>query len=545
MKCRICKNDLVSILTYNNMPKSAQNFPDETNLDKDIGVDLDICQCVGCDLVQLSNEPVPYYREVIRASAFSEEMKEFRLKQFNKFVNKYSLKGKKILEAGCGKGEYLSLMNEFGIDGYGTEYAIDSVEQCKENGLKVSQMFIEDGTEKIEGGKFDAFFILNFFEHLPNPNITLKGISSNLNEGGIGLVEVPNFDMMLKNNMFSEFINDHLFYFTKDTLESTLSMNGFEVLECKDVWYDYITSAVVKKRDRLDISHFKNYKEKVKKEIHDYINMFGNKRVAIWGAGHQALAIMSMTELSDRIRYVVDDAPFKQNKFTPATHIPIVSADTLDTDSVDAIIVMAASYSDEVIEKVKKKYRQKIHLSVLRDTGVKIIAENKETKKKATTMSKHLGGKTGLKKDKVAPVKGQKEFVSEVTGETWVKDSIIRWHNVINKQAVVNEDQNSKAKGGGTKTLPKGSVVFIDDIRGRINPQYRCKDSSGNIWFIRTRFIDMMEEDEKLGREELNTAAEKLHTDNNQFIYRGGVRVGEHGGDAADSTFKHRNTGKE
>jgi len=183
--------------------------------------------------------------------------------------------------------------------------------------------------------------------------------------------------------------------------------------------------------------------------------------------------------------------------------------------------------------------------SLLNSYILKLKHENKETKKKATTMSKHLGGKTGLKKDKIAPVKGQKEFVSEVTGEVWVKDSIIRWYNVINKQAVVNEDQNSKAKGGGTKTLPKGSVVFIDDIRGRINPQYRCKDSSGNIWFIRTRFIDMMEEDEKLGKKEVDIAAEELHTDNDQFIYRGGVRVGEQGGDAADSTFKHRNTGEE
>ena len=376
MKCRICKNDLVSILTYNNMPKSAQNFPDESNLKEDKGVDLEICQCVGCDLVQLSNEPVPYYREVIRAAAFSEEMKEFRLRQFNQFVKKYSLKGKKVLEAGCGKGEYLSLMNEFGIDGYGTEYSKESVDYCNKNGLKVSQMFIEDGTEKIEGGKFDAFFILNFFEHVPNPNITLKGISNNLNDDGIGLIEVPNFDMMLRNNMFSEFINDHLFYFTRETLESTLSMNGFDVIECKEIWYDYIISAVVKKRERTDISRFVDYKEKVKKEINDYVDMFSEKKVAIWGAGHQALAIMSMTELGDRIRYVVDDAPFKQNKFTPATHIPIVSADKLDEDPVEAIIVMAASYSDEVIKKVKKKYRQNIHLAVLRDTGIEIIAEN-------------------------------------------------------------------------------------------------------------------------------------------------------------------------
>ena len=130
MECRVCKNELISLLTYKNMPKSAQNFPDESSVKYDSGVDLEICQCTGCELVQLSNEPVSYYREVIRATAFSQEMKEFRLKQFDEFVKKYSLEGKKVLEAGCGKGEYLSLMNEFNIDGYGIEYAEDSVKYC-------------------------------------------------------------------------------------------------------------------------------------------------------------------------------------------------------------------------------------------------------------------------------------------------------------------------------------------------------------------------------------------------------------------------------
>ena len=160
-------------------------------------------------------------------------------------------------------------------------------------------------------------------------------------------------------------------------------------------------------------------------------------------------------------------------------------------------------------------------------------------------MSKHLGGKTGSTEKKIAPVKGQKEFVSDVTGEVWRKDSITRWYNVINKQAIVNEDQEAKAKGGGSKTLPKGSIVFIDDIRGRINPQYRCRDASGNIWFIRTRFIDMVEEDKKLSRDEVDKAAVEIQENTEQFEYRGGVRVGKQGGDAADDKYKHRSTGEE
>ena len=161
---------------------------------------------------------------------------------------------------------------------------------------------------------------------------------------------------------------------------------------------------------------------------------------------------------------------------------------------------------------------------------------------------KHLGGKSGKdSSQKVAPVKGQKEFVSDVTGEVWEKDRITRWYNAINKQAIVNETQEAKAKNGGSKTLEKGSVVFIDDIRGRINPQYRCRDGSGNIWFIRTRFIDLMEEDQRLSREEVDLAAEKIQSNTEQFEYRGGVRVGEQGGDAADDNYTHRDytTGEE
>ncbi len=162
-------------------------------------------------------------------------------------------------------------------------------------------------------------------------------------------------------------------------------------------------------------------------------------------------------------------------------------------------------------------------------------------------IEKHLGGKSGKdSQNKTAPVKGQKEFVSDVTGEVWKKDSVTRWYNVINKEAIINEDVESKAKGGGTKILPKGSIVFIDDVRGRINPQYRCKDASGNIWFVRTRFIDMKDEAERLTREESDKKAEEVQSNKEQFNYRGGLRVGEQGGDAADGDFTHRKyTGEE
>jgi hypothetical protein len=213
---------------------------------------------------------------------------------------------------------------------------------------------------------------MNFLEHLPLPNAILTGMYNNVSDEGIGLVEVPNFDMILRNNLFSEFIPDHLLYFTQDTLIKTLSLNGFDLLECNEERYDYIISAVVRKRKGLDLSRFYAHQEKLKKNLNSYISRFGNKKIAIWGAGHQALAVIAMTNIANKIKYVVDSAPFKQNKYTPSTHLPVVAPEALLTDKVDAVIVMAAGYSDEVAGIIKRKYKN-IKISVLRDFGLEIL----------------------------------------------------------------------------------------------------------------------------------------------------------------------------
>jgi 2-polyprenyl-3-methyl-5-hydroxy-6-metoxy-1,4-benzoquinol methylase len=371
----VCCNSFFDepLLQYENMPKAAQFLPNTELLEKDKGINLEIYQCSGCGLVQLKSDPVPYYREVVRAAAFSSDMKEFRIKQFGNWIKKNYLKGKKVIEIGCGRGEFLSIIQQLGVKAYGLEYSEDSVKQCINNGLKVSKGFIKNSADALKDAPFDAFFILNFLEHLPDPNSTLRGIYHNLIDDGIGLVEVPNFDMILRNKLFSEFASDHLCYFTVGTLTSTLLKNGFEIIECKEEWHDYILSAVVKKREKLDLSHLVEYQAQLKNDLEEYINRFKDGKVAIWGAGHQALTIISLLDLADKVRYVVDSAEFKQGRYTPATHIPIVPPDTLNSDPVDAVIVMAASYSDEVGKIIRKKFDRNIECSILRDYGLEIV----------------------------------------------------------------------------------------------------------------------------------------------------------------------------
>ena len=374
-RCRICERPLFDrpLARYADMPRVAQFLPDASTLDADRGLDLVVCQCSGCGLVQLNSEPVHYYKDVIRAAGLSAEMREFREAQFGAFVSRFGLSGRKAIEIGCGRGEYLSLLNAAGVLAHGLEHGEDAVAACIAQGLRVSRGFVGAADQRLAGGPFDAFMMLNFLEHLPDPNATLRGIWNNLAEGGAGLVEVPNFDVILRHRQFAEFMSDHLLYFSAATLTTTLTINGFDVLECSEQFHGYLLSAVVRKRPPLDLSEFHTHQARQRDQIHAYIRRFGSGRVAIWGAGHQALAIMALLDLGGSIRYVVDSAPFKQGKFTPSTHIPIVAPGALRSDPVDAVIVIAGGYSEEVARILRAEYDRAMHIAIWRESGLETV----------------------------------------------------------------------------------------------------------------------------------------------------------------------------
>ena len=373
--CRVCDGALSAspLLGYENSPRSAQGFLDAIE-DLDDSVNLEIFQCVYCGLVQHNLAPVPYYKEVIRAVAFSSEMGKFRIDQLRNWVKENNLENKKILEVGCGRGEYIDLLISAGATKVsGIEYAQQSVVTAREKCPQIYQGYLDSDFELPGDFEFDAFTIFSFLEHWPNPNQGLRLIHSVLNEGGVGLVEVPNFELILNKGLYSEFTTDHIFYFDRKSFTFLLEKNGFEVVSIESVWYDYILSAKVRKRPLLDVKNFLNIQSRIKSQLTEFISQHGAGEVAIWGAGHQALAVIAMAKVANQVKYIVDSAPFKQGKFTPATHLPIVSPEHLNTKPPKAIIVMAAGYSNEVVRILLSNYPHIKHIAVLREDQLEVV----------------------------------------------------------------------------------------------------------------------------------------------------------------------------
>ena len=373
--CRLCNAKLPqnALLELYGMPSAAQHLPSLDDLDKDQGADLQIFECTQCGLVQTCQAPVAYYKEVIRASAFSAEMADFRKQQLKAWVDKYQLVNQTILEIGAGKGEYLQLLQQAGLKVVGTEFGEDSVQACHKLGLEVYRAFPDGSGLNLKSAPFDAFASFNFMEHWPHPKNTLRDVAQVLKPNALGLVEVPNFDMILKNNLFTEFISDHIFYFSANTLRLMLESAGFEVLEIKSIWHNYILSATVRKRSATNISAFAEKQQSIQVAFDQFVDQHEQDGIAVWGAGHQALATMALLNLGGKIKYVIDSAPFKQGKFTPATHLPIVAPSTLAQHPLSAVIVMAAGYSDEVVKIIQAGSHFNLKIAILRETQLEIL----------------------------------------------------------------------------------------------------------------------------------------------------------------------------
>jgi 2-polyprenyl-3-methyl-5-hydroxy-6-metoxy-1,4-benzoquinol methylase len=112
----------------------------------------------------------------------------------NKFsgIPLYKKRNAAFLDIGCGNGSNLKLLNKYGWKTYGIELDKNAVKHAKKQGLNVTQKSLEDASFK--GVKFDCIRIWHVFEHLTDPHLAMKKLSSLLKDNGEILMAVPNTD---------------------------------------------------------------------------------------------------------------------------------------------------------------------------------------------------------------------------------------------------------------------------------------------------------------------------------------------------------------
>jgi len=169
---------------------------------------------------------------------YSDIEKRFELtnssKTFNRILNILKLRTKKMLDLGCGYGEYLV---KFGENSLGITSTIDEVEYAKNKKIRM----IRGNVELIEDIKlneqFDGIWANNLFEHLLSPHaflIKLKTLAKNDTVLVLGVPVIPKIVSLIKINKFrGTLASSHINFFTKDTLRLTAERAGWKIIDIR------------------------------------------------------------------------------------------------------------------------------------------------------------------------------------------------------------------------------------------------------------------------------------------------------------------------
>ena len=138
-------------------------------------------------------------------------------------VKRYKLcQGKKILDIGCGRGEFLRGFIRWGLEGYGVDQSLAAKRICPE--AEIVQSDLEDAPLPYEDNSFDYIFSKSVIEHFYFPENLVKEIYRILVPGGIVLTMVPDWEAVYKT-FYEDYT--HRTPFTKQSLGDIFLIHGF------------------------------------------------------------------------------------------------------------------------------------------------------------------------------------------------------------------------------------------------------------------------------------------------------------------------------
>jgi SAM-dependent methyltransferase len=99
-----------------------------------------------------------------------------------------------VLDIGCGRGEFLGLLRQAGIEARGVDHDADMVAFCRAEGLDVEQADAVEHLSGLDDGSLGGVFAAQLVEHLRPPALVrlLELAAAKLRPGGVLLAETVN-----------------------------------------------------------------------------------------------------------------------------------------------------------------------------------------------------------------------------------------------------------------------------------------------------------------------------------------------------------------
>ena len=321
-----------------------------------------------------------YAHRASESKTMRSAFRKIAIKLFKRF------KPKKIMEIGSNDGVFLKNFDK---------KSVIAVEPCKNLARLTKKLFktydefwnlkLAKKLIKQKKGEIDLIFSANTISHIPNLKETFKGIYNILSKDGVLIIEDPSLLKVFQNNSYDQFYDEHVYVFSSISIDNIIQNYGLRLFDIEHIsthggsnrYYickkngKYKKSLRLKKALKEEISYglhtikcylkFSNRVNLSKKKLFNLIKKLKkmNKKIISYGATYKSTTVFNYCNLDSKmIDYVTDTTLNKQGKYTPGTHIKIVSPEKGMNKTVDYAFLGAWNFKKEIFKKEKNFFRR-------------------------------------------------------------------------------------------------------------------------------------------------------------------------------------------
>lgn len=384
MNCRFCKTPLSDVfIDLFNSPASNSFLTKEGLNEPETFFPLKVYTCPSCFLVQVDeyqDSAEHFSNDYVYFSSYSSSWLAHAKKYTDAMTERFGLNaGSQVMEIASNDGYLLQYFLEKKIPVLGIEPTRNTAAVAVSKGIETMTEFFGTSFAKglaDSGRKADLLLGNNVLAHVPDINDFVGGMKAVLKADGVITMEFPHLYQLVANNQFDTVYHEHFSYLSFYTVQQVFAAAGLTLFDVEElpthggslrIFAKHTENkshaisprveAMLQKEAAAGMKDMKYYQsfqqaaEKIKLDLLAFLveQKRAGKKVAAYGAAAKGNTLLNYCGVkADLIDYVVDANPHKQNKFLPASHIPVMNEQYLKDQQPDFVIILPWNLKEEI-----------------------------------------------------------------------------------------------------------------------------------------------------------------------------------------------------
>lgn len=388
MQCRFCQTPLKQVfIDLVNSPASNSFLTEEALQEPEVFFPLKVYTCHQCFLVQIDEykkSDAIFNSDYVYFSSYSKSWLAHAKAYTEKMIGRFGFNGSsQVVELASNDGYLLQYFKEQGVPVLGVEPTANTARVAQEKGIEtVVDFFGVRLAEELvtKGVRADLLLGNNVLAHVPDIVDFVGGMKRLLAPEGVITMEFPHLLQLVENNQFDTIYHEHFSYLSFYTVEQIFASQGLVLFDVEElpthggslrIYARHAEDgskpvgepvAALREKEKAHgiqtLSYYEGFQQKALQVKLDLLRFLLEQKqqglsVAAYGAAAKGNTLLNYCGVkNDLVDFVVDANPHKQNKWLPASHIPVVAEQVLRAQKPAFVLILPWNLKEEITDQL-------------------------------------------------------------------------------------------------------------------------------------------------------------------------------------------------